>query len=61
MKYNVTVSRTSYSEMTFEVEADNELEAHKKGILQASNTVMGEYNADYEVEFIEKAEEEKEY
>ena len=50
MKYEVEITRVSYSTLTFGVEAKSEAEARLIAIEQASNTGWSEDYADYEVD-----------
>ena len=50
MKYEVEVTRVSYSTLTFGVEADSEEEAKDKALDCAYNTSFYEDDANYEVE-----------
>lgn len=54
MKYKVLVTRTSYSSIEFEVEADNAAQAKDKALDEAYNTSFSEGGADYEAEIIAK-------
>ncbi len=49
MKYEVEVTRISYSTLTFTVDAANEEEAQELAMDEAYNTSFGEDTADYEV------------
>jgi hypothetical protein len=49
MKYEVEITRTSYSTITFGVEANSEEDAVEKAMNEAYNTSFGEDTADYEV------------
>ena len=52
-KYEVEVCRTSYSYLTFGVEADSEKEARSKALDKAYNTSWDEDDAEYEIESCE--------
>jgi len=51
-KFNVTVTRTSYSSRDIEVEAKNEKEAKEKAVDVAGDFEFSERDADYDVENI---------
>ena len=50
MKYEVEITRISYSTITFGVEADSREEAEELAMEQAYNTGFDEDTADYEVD-----------
>ena len=50
MKYEVEITRVSYSTLTFGVEAKNEREARVIAVEQAANTGWSEDYADYKVD-----------
>jgi hypothetical protein len=57
--YKVEVTRTSYDSMSFDVEANNENEAHELAIEIANEAQWGYGNVQYDVEYIEEVEEEE--
>ena len=57
--YKVEVTRTSYDSMSFDVEANNENEAHELAIEIANEAIWGYGNVQYDVEYIEEVEEEE--
>ena len=50
MKYEVEITRISYSTITFGVEADSREEAEELAMEQAYNTGFDEDTADYEID-----------
>lgn len=52
-EFNVKVIRTSFSKATIKVEADSEEEAEKKALEVSGDHSYSEYDAEYDVEFIE--------
>ena len=53
MKYKFLVTRTAYSSIEVEVEADNQAEAEELALDKAENTGFPtEYAADYDTELI---------
>lgn len=50
MRYEVEITRVSYSTLTFGVEANSREEAEEKAMDEAYNTSFDEDNADYEVQ-----------
>jgi hypothetical protein len=56
MKYEVTISRISYSTLTFGVEAKDKDEAVELALDEAYNTGWNEDSADYEVEEVGETE-----
>ena len=56
MKYEVEITRVSYSTLTFGVEAKSEAEARLIAIEQATNTGWSEDYADYKVDNCAKSE-----
>ena len=49
MKYEVEITRVSYSTLTFGVEAEDEIQARLIAVEQAANTGWSEDYADYKV------------
>lgn len=49
MRYEVEITRVSYSTLTFGVEANSEKEAREKALDEARNTSFDEDDADYEI------------
>ena len=49
MKYEVEITRISYSTLTFGVEAEDEIQARLIALEQAANTGWSEDYADYKV------------
>ena len=49
MRYEVEITRDSYSTLTFGVEASSEEEAQEKALDEARNTSFDEDDADYEI------------
>ena len=49
MRYEVEITRVSYSTITFGVEANSEKEAREKALDEARNTSFDEDDADYEI------------
>ena len=56
MKYKVTITRTTYDSMSFDVEADNEENAEDIAYDIAYNASWGSGNAEYEIENLEPVE-----
>jgi len=54
MKFNVNVSRSSFSEADFEVEAESYDEAEIKALDLAKNHEFSEYESEYNVEAIDE-------
>ena len=54
--YKVEVTRTTFDSMSFNVEANDENEAHEIAIDLACNTSWGTGNVEYEVEYMEELE-----
>lgn len=50
MRYEVEITRVSYSTLTFGVEANSEEEAKEKAMDEAYNTSFDEDSADYEID-----------
>lgn len=50
MRYEVEITRVSYSTLTFGVEANSREEAEEKAMDEAYNTSFDEDDADYEVQ-----------
>jgi len=57
MKYDVEITRISYSTITFTVDAENEEEAKDLAMDEAYNTGFGEDTAEYEIDGVYKSEE----
>jgi hypothetical protein len=55
-KFKVDVTRTTYDSMSFDVEADNENQAHEIAIALACDTSWGSGNVEYEVDYMEEIE-----
>lgn len=49
MRYEIEITRVSYSTLTFGVEANSEEEAQEKALDEARNTSFDEDDADYEI------------
>ena len=49
MRYEIEITRVSYSTLTFGVEANSEKEAPEKALDEARNTSFDEDDADYEI------------
>lgn len=49
MRYEIEITRVSYSTLTFGVEANSEKEAREKALDEARNTSFDEDDADYEI------------
>lgn len=49
MRYEIEITRVSYSTLTFGVEANSEKEAQEKALDEARNTSFDEDDADYEI------------
>lgn len=56
-KFKVDVTRTTFDAMSFDVEAQDENQAHEIAIDLAYNASWGTGNAEYEVDFMEEVEE----
>ena len=56
MKYEVTISRISYSTLTFGVEAEDKDQAVELALDEAYNTGWSENSADYDVEDVSETE-----
>lgn len=56
MKYEVEITRISYSTVTFGVEANSRKEAEELAMDEAYNTGFDEDSAEYEVESCRKSE-----
>jgi hypothetical protein len=50
MKYKVTITRTTYNANTYEVEAENQMQAEELALEEAYNDSWGSGNAEYEIE-----------
>ena len=50
MKYEVEVTRISYSSLTFEIEAKNKKQAEELALEEAYNTSFDECDAEYKIE-----------
>ena len=50
MRYEVEITRVSYSTLTFGVEANSEEEAQEKALDEAYNTSFDEDDANYEID-----------
>ena len=50
MRYEVEITRVSYSTLTFGVEANSEEEAQEKAMDEAYNTSFDEDDANYEID-----------
>jgi hypothetical protein len=57
--YSVTVTRTTYAEHVFEIEAKDELMAYLQALSKACDTEWNTDRAEYEVDDIELIEEEE--
>ena len=51
MKYEVEITRVSYSTLTFGVEAESKEQAEKLAMEQAYNTGWDEDSAEYEIDY----------
>ena len=51
MKYEVEITRVSYSTLTFGVEAESKEQAEKLAMEQAYNTSWDEDSAEYEIDY----------
>ena len=49
MRYEIEITRVSYSTLTFGVEANSEKEAREKALDEARNTSFDDDDADYEI------------
>ena len=58
MKYEVDITRVSYANITFSVEANSQEEAKELALDQAYNTGWCEDSAEYEVNSIEEVSDE---
>lgn len=56
MRYEVEITRVSYSTLTFGVEASSEEEAQEKALDEACNTSFDEDTADYEIDSCNESE-----
>ena len=56
MRYEVTISRISYSTLTFGVEAEDKDQAVELALDEAYNTGWSENSADYDVEDVSETE-----
>ena len=56
MRYEVEITRVSYSTLTFGVEANSEEEAQEKALDEACNTSFDEDTADYEIDSCSESE-----
>ena len=56
MRYEVDITRVSYSTLTFGVEANSEEEAREKALDKACNTSFDEDDANYEIESCSESE-----
>lgn len=56
MKYEVEITRISYSTITFGVEANSKEEAEEKAMDEAYNTSFDEDTADYEIDGCSESE-----
>jgi hypothetical protein len=56
MKYEVTISRISYSTLTFGVEAEDKDQAVELALDEAYNTGWSENSANYDVEDVSETE-----
>lgn len=54
--YKISILRTEYADMTFEVTAENIEEAKELALSEAYNTDWSHGNADYEIEDIKSDE-----
>ena len=60
MKYDVEITRISYSTITFTVEASSEEEAKDLAMDEAYNTSFDEDTAEYEIDGVYESEEDEE-
>ena len=56
MKYEVEITRISYSTITFGVEANSKEEGEEKAMDEAYNTSFDEDTADYEIDSCSESE-----
>lgn len=56
MRYEVEITRVSYSTLTFGVEANSEEEAQEKALDEACNTSFDEDDANYEIDSCSESE-----
>ncbi len=59
MKYKVEITRTTYDGKSFVVEAESEEAAHELAVEMACNTEWGTGNVEYEVDYMEKVDEDE--
>lgn len=52
-KYQVSVTRVSYSTTTIEVEANTRAEAKEKALQEAPNHSFNEYDAEYKIDSLQ--------
>lgn len=60
MKYEVQVTRISYSTIGFLIDAENEEEAKEKALHEAYNTSFDEDTAEYEIDDCFESDEDEE-